>query len=114
MRNLVTEVQTPTVRFVGEQDGPIERDLKAKWLLILANSPQIRRAFLVRATYADQTQHVILALASTGGPDLTLVEALRVPYAALFSRDCPLDMTFVGASQQSDIEKVCPPFYTAV
>lgn len=114
-RKLVTQLHVPTVKFLGEQDGPVERTAKARWLPILSASPTIRRAFLVRASYeAPNDIHVMLALCSTGGPDLTLIEALRVPYADIFSRDCPLDMVFINATQESDIERVCPPFYTAV
>ena len=114
-RKLVTPVRVETIRFVGEQDGPVERDVKARWLPILSANPQIRRAFLVRAAYeGDEGQHVVLALCSSGAPDPALIDALRVPYAAMFHRDCPLDMGFPSPAQESQIEKVCPPFYTAV
>jgi hypothetical protein len=114
-REPVTQLHVPRIKFLGEQDGPVERTVKARWLPILSESPEIRRAFLVRASYeAPNDVHVVLALCSNGGPDRNLIEALRVPYAAIFSRDCPLDMAFVNASQESDIERVCPPFYTAV
>ena len=114
-RELVTEVRVPKVTFVGQQDGPVERAVKAQWLPILSAHAEVRRAFLVRAAYEGQSDvHVVLALCSTGRGDLKLVEALRVPYAAIFHRDCPLDMAFVTAAQESEIERVCPPFYTAV
>ena len=114
-RKLVKQLHAPQVKFLGEQDGPVERTVRARWLPILSANPQIRRAFLVRASYEGPNDvHVVLALCSNGGPDLNLIEALRVPYAAIFSRDCPVDMVFVSATQESQIERVCPPFYTAV
>jgi hypothetical protein len=113
-RKLVTPVSVGKLRFIGEQDGPVERDLKVQWLPILTAAPQIRRAFLVRCSYDQGDQHVVLALCSTGGPDLGLVEAMRVPYARAFHRDCPLDMMFATAAQEALIENVCPPFYTVV
>ena len=114
-RKLVTEVRIPSFSFLGEQDGPVERTVKARWLPILSSRPEIRRAFLVRATYEGSSDvHVLLALCSSRGPDTSLVEALRVPYAAIFHRDCPLDIVFVSSTQESQIEAVCPPFYTAV
>ena len=113
-RKLVTPVSVTSVRFIGEQDGPVERDVKSRWFPILTAHPQIRRAFLVRASYDDQGgQQVVLALCSSGGPDFALIEALRAPFAAMFSRACPLDMVFANAAQESQIEMVCPPFYTA-
>jgi hypothetical protein len=114
-RELITEVRGGQITFIGEQDGPVERTIKARWLPILSAHVEVRRAFLVRATYEGQNGvHVVLALCSNAGADLKLIEALRVPYAAIFSRDCPLDMGFVTSTQESEIERVCSPFYTAV
>jgi len=114
-RKLVTQLQVPRFSFLGEQDGPVELTVKAGWLPILSTRPEIRRAFLVRASYeGSKDVHVVLALCSSGGPDLSLIEALRAPYAAIFHRDCPLDMMFANSAQESQIESVCPPFYTAV
>jgi hypothetical protein len=114
-RKLITQLQIPTFSFLGEQDGPVERTIKAKWLPILSARAEIRRAFLVRASYeGSKDVHVVLALCSKGGSDLSLIEALRVPYAAVFHCDCPLDMVFANSAQESQIERVCPPFYTAV
>jgi SseB protein C-terminal domain len=112
-RQQVMQVQTTSLRFLCEQDGPAERQIKAQWLPILEAEPHIRRAFLVRAQYSDQTEHVILALSSTGGSDSALMDALRIPYVATFRDDCPLDMAFINEAQQAHIEKVCRPFYTA-
>jgi hypothetical protein len=112
-RQQVLQVQTTSLRFLCEQDGAAERQIKEQWLPILEGAPHIRRAFLVRAQYADQTEHVILALSSTDGSDAALMDALRIPYAAIFREDCPLDMAFINEAQQSHIERVCPPFYTA-
>jgi hypothetical protein len=114
-RKPITPVTVKSFRFIGEQDGPVERDLKSRWVPILAAAPQIRRAFLVRSVYDGQGGlHIVLALCTSGAPDQGLMQALRVPYAAKFHRDCPLDMMFATAAQEAQIEKVCPPFYTAV
>jgi hypothetical protein len=111
---LITTVKAPILRFLGEQDGPLERDLKSQWQPILAAHPSIRRAFLALAHYADQDQQVVLALCAGGQPDLELVKALRVPFAAIFSSDVPLDMAFVNTTQESQLAEVCAPFYVAV
>jgi hypothetical protein len=111
---VTTRLHVAKVKFLGEQDGPVERTIKAQWSAILSTRPEIRRAFLVRASYdGSNDMHVVLALCSTASADSRLLEALRVPYAAIFHRDCPLDMVFADFTQESHIEKVCPPFYTA-
>jgi hypothetical protein len=114
-RRLVTKLPAPKMTFLGEQDGPVERTLKTSWLPILSARPEIRRAFLVRTAYEGPNDiHVVLALCSNNLADRTLVEELRVPFAAIFSRDTPLDMLFIDPVQESEIEKVCRPFYAAV
>ena len=111
----VVQVEVPSVTYLGEQDGPVERTMKARWLPILSMRPEIRRAFLVKASYKGQSDvHVVLALSSTSAPDRRLIDELRVPHAALFSRDCALDMMFLKPAEESDVEKVCRPFYAAV
>jgi len=111
----VVQVEVPSVTYLGEQDGPVEGTVKARWLPILSTRPEIRRAFLVRASYEGQSDvHVVLALCSTSAPDRRLIDDLRAPYAAIFSRDCALDMVFLKPAEESDIEKVCRPFYAAV
>jgi hypothetical protein len=111
----IGRVYVPKITFIGEQDGEVERTMKARWLPILAAHPEIRRAFLVRAAYEEQQDvHVMLAPCSNGPGDVKVIESLRVPYAGIFSRDCPLDMAFVTSTQQSEIERVRPPFYTAI
>lgn len=110
----IGRVYVPKITFVAEQDGAVERTVKARWLPILEAHPELRRAFLVRAAYeGQQNVHVVLALCSNGSGDLKLIRALREPYAAIFSRNCPLDMVFVTSTQESEIARVCPPFYTA-
>lgn len=106
-------IHVSEITFIGEQDGDVERTVKARWLPILAAHPEIRRAFLVRAAYKGQHDvHVMLALCSNIPGDMKLIESLRVPYAAILSHNCPLDMAFVTSTQESEIVRVCPPFYT--
>jgi hypothetical protein len=109
----VEEVRAPTVHFLGAQDGPLERDIEEQWHPILAAYPAVRRAFLTQATYGDRETHVVLALCTGGIPDLDLVTALRVPFAAIFAADCPLDMIFVNPHQETQVAGVCAPFYVA-
>ena|SRR5215469_6225239 len=116
-RKTITPQHASPFIFLGEQDGPVERTAKAQWSLILAGRPEIRRAFLVRFRGihgSASNVHVVLALCSTRGDDVTLLQALSVPYAALFHRDCVVNMMFVSSAQESQIETVCPPFYVAV
>src|SRR6266566_153756 len=62
-----------TVRFVGEQDGPIERRLKADLLTVLNARPNIKSPYLARVAYDNpKAQEVVLALRSVSGHDTDL------------------------------------------
>ena len=113
-RPLVTPVHVQFINFHCEQDGPAERKLKAQWQPILAGSTEVTHAYLVCVSYgAEETDHVMLALRSTGGLDHDLVFSLRAVFAYDFHRDSTLDICYVNAAQESQILEVCRPFYVA-
>ena len=41
------------VEFVGEQDGPPERELKLRLVMLFENEPSVRRAYLARVRYEN-------------------------------------------------------------
>lgn len=109
-----TAITVPVIHFICEQDGPAERGLKAQWRPLLVASPKITRTYLVRVSYDDDdTEHVLLAICSTGSLDADLVFSLRKPFAVRFNRNATLDIAYVSASQESQIVQVCSPFYAA-
>jgi hypothetical protein len=113
-RPLVTPIIVQVIHFICEQDGSPERDLKAQWRPLLIASPEVRVAYLVRVTYGDdKTEHVLLALRSTGPLDADLAFSLRAPFADEFNRETSLDIAHVSADQESRIVQVCSPFYVA-
>ena len=57
-----------TTRFVAEQDGPAERDLKARFVELLSEQPTVERAYLALAEHGDGTGvHVTLAMRCSCG-----------------------------------------------
>jgi hypothetical protein len=42
------EVKPPVIKFVGEQDGSPERDLKARFIKVFREEPTVQRAYLAR------------------------------------------------------------------
>jgi SseB protein C-terminal domain len=109
------EVIVPAISFVGEQDGPIERELKDEWKKILAQHDAVKSAYLARATYASEPQqHVVLCLHSTSGADLELVARLQQPFVSRFNSAEKLDVAFISPEQQLQVRTVCEPFHIAV
>lgn len=113
-RPLVTPIMVPEIHFICEQDGSAERGLKAKWRPLLIASPEVTGAYLVRVSYGEEeTEHVLLAIRSTGPLDADLAFSLRAPFAAEFNREASMDIAYVSADQESRIIQVCAPFYVA-
>ncbi len=100
------------IRFLGEQDGQIEKEIKVRWQPILASFPDVVRAYLVIASF-DQSQNyqVVLCIQSKKGDDPLLINALAQPFREMFNAATPLDIIFLDAAQEFDVQKVCRAFY---
>ena len=100
------------IRFLGEQDGQIEKEIKARWQSILATFPDVLRAYLAIASFnQSQNYQVVLCIQSKKGDDPLLVNALAQPFREMFNATTPLDIMFLNAAQEIDIQKVCRAFY---
>jgi len=55
------QFQVSSVSFVGEQDGPPERELKARLVILFNQNDNIRRAYLARhiCEYTRQHNHTL-------------------------------------------------------
>lgn len=108
----IEERTQPVLEFVGEQDGPSERDLKSEFLPILKSSRNVKRAYLARAKYSESdSSEVVLAIRSIGPSDQGLVRALCEVFSRLFRTDTHLDVMFLSTEQEIEVKRVCQPFY---
>ena len=55
---------------------------------------------------------VVLCLHSDRGADAELVGTIGKVFTPMFSVDNHLDVLFVNESQETELKKVCVPFYT--
>ena len=110
---IFTSHREPDIRFVGEQDGPAERDLKSRWRDIFAHNPGICRAHLANVRYGNRpTIQLALCLVHAQKPDPRLVPVLAAPFREMF-RDVALDILFLERGEEGVLSRVCPPFYEA-
>jgi|SRR5882672_645900 len=110
----VEEHWAPLLRFIDEQDGPPERDLKALWAGVLSQTPGVTRAFLARAVAgADAMPNVMLCICPRIHEPHALVQQLAGPFRARFGADQHLDVVFLDAAQEADVAKVAKPFFSA-
>jgi len=103
------------IRFLGEQEGAVECDIKSLWIPILAQRHSVRRAYLAIVAYDDAGRHqVALCISSTEDNDLSLVKELMAPFRDMFNKNSALDIMFLRPEHEMRIREVCRPFYEAV
>jgi len=108
----IEEMQAPKMRFIGEQDGPPERDLKARLVDFFHQDKSIRSAYLARVLYDDQTtENVVLCLQTQSGPDRYLAEKIGQIFGSMFGSQEHLDIIFISDAQKPELSKVCKPFF---
>jgi SseB protein C-terminal domain len=109
------DAYVPTkLRFVCEQDGEIERHLKAKLAKCLEENPNIEIAYLARVEYdARVPSSVALCLRSTSGePDLFVIDKVNAVFSPMFGLHEHLDVLFLNPELEKRVSSACRPFYT--
>jgi hypothetical protein len=102
----------PTIQFLSEQDGPIERQFKAELLPALRRAGA-NRAYLARATFQGSAQSgVVLCLAAR--ESLSLVNEVSAIFGTIFGPHEHVDIVFIAdGTQEAALAAVCPPFFVA-
>jgi hypothetical protein len=113
--SLAQEVAAPVVRFIGEQDGPAERELMMQLIQCFGGHQNINAAYLAKVSYGNESStHVALCLRIQSENNRPAIcERISGIFAAMFSRHEHLDILFLKTEQESRIAKVCSPFFAA-
>jgi len=105
-------IRPPQIKFVGEQAGPVEDDLKARFCRLFASTHTVESAYLARVSYGDDSRNsVALCIRSSIEVDQQLQEKLAQIFAEVFRADQHLDILFVREDQEMQLQKICKPFY---
>lgn len=105
-------LEEESVTFVGEQDGEVERDLKAAIVTELKSYPSVRRAYLSVVSYGA-SQELNVALCLFGSPeDPQAVQACAARFQTVFNPEEHLDILFLNAEQDRQVSQVCTPFFS--
>jgi hypothetical protein len=108
------QLTPPTTRFVAEQDGVPERDLKACFVELFRKQPTVERAYLALTEHGDgRGVHVTLAIRCSSGEDPSLISRLANIFSSMFGSHEHLDMMFIREDQERELQAVCKPFYPA-
>ncbi len=108
------KVNVPQVRFICEQDGPPERELKIRLVDFFQRDRSVKMAYLARVTYGDASRlGVALCLRTQFGADPGMAEKIGRIFASMFGRSQHLDIVFITPEQEASLVGVCRPFFTA-
>lgn len=103
------------VRFVGQQDGPIEKDFTSRLSAFFEQKKANLAAYLCRVHYGDPSQvSVAICLASPDGQQIEIVDGISLIFREMFGQHEHVDIMFIGEEQVLSIEQVCRPFYTTL
>jgi hypothetical protein len=99
------------ISFAGEQDGPVENELKSRLLGCFQQHTGINAAYLVRVRYGGEPKiNVALCLAAGDKVRPELVEAVGLEFRKMFNSNQSLDVLFLSPEQQQ-IATAAKPFY---
>jgi hypothetical protein len=105
------ERQERRVEFLGEQDGPSERELKAVLRMELGQFPFVQRAYLARIGFApNDAVSVALCIAPASKDDRAIVTMVNRVFGERFTSATHLDIVFVNPDQEADLRRVCRSF----
>lgn len=102
----------PAIRFISEQDGPAERELKDALKKLFAETPRVLRAYLVRVDYGNPDAYEV-ALCLQAPEDERLVRRIGDTFAKLFGSEQHLDTLFLTLAKEREVAQVAAPFYEA-
>ena len=110
--------QVRAIAFLGEQDGPPERDLKQALSVIFSGEPSVSRAFLAKVTHDFAIPGVALcvclrdsgAQSSRALPSHLTREIARA-FAEIFASVEHLDVVVLSSAEEHEASRVCRPFY---
>jgi hypothetical protein len=96
----------PIIKFVGEQDGSSDRDLKARFVELFHREPTVKSAYLARTDYRDTTGvHVALCVKSSIGEYPLFKSKVADIFSAMFGSHEHLDVLFIGDEQEKECKR---------
>ncbi len=104
------ELDAQDIAFIGEQDGPVEQQLKEQLAALFVHHPPVVQAFLARATIDGQAT-VVLALRAEGADEASLAREVGAVFASIFNARQHLDVLFLSDARLAEVRRVCGAFY---
>lgn len=101
------------IRFLTEQDGPTERNFKARLVPVLQRHNSVEAAYLAVVQYQGEAEVsvALCILFSSGEVDEAVVTSAGEVFHKMFNRNEHLDIVPVNHDQWDPLRAVCKPFY---
>jgi SseB protein C-terminal domain len=107
------QFKTRNIAFVGEQDGPTERELKRAVAAILKRALSIECVFLLKVLYEPEREtKMALVMEETREQEEQIVDSVERIFKGLFDESQSLDFLFLTGEQTAQLRSVTEPFYT--
>lgn len=103
-----------STRFIAEQFGYPENEFKESVFSLLQSQRNSLRCYLARVAYDLNTDlNVAFCIATTDGEDESLTLSIASVFRDMFGLHEHLDIVFINQSQESELRRVCCPFFSS-
>jgi hypothetical protein len=110
--NFSYTVPLKEVQFICEQDGLPERELKTVLSESFLYDKDIQKAYLVRISYKCSDEYLVaLCLSIASGHESSKVKKISNCFSRVFGKEQHLEILFLNSELESQVSKVCNPFY---
>jgi hypothetical protein len=109
------EIENVELRFLGEQDGPVESDLKRALSHLFRERNTVLRAYLARVQYGHSVNLSVALCVAFNSPYVIddTVNAAAELFHETFAKGQMLEIIPVNAQLERNLARVCNPFYAS-
>jgi hypothetical protein len=108
----VSTHQLGVPEFVGQQTGVAAELLHNEFRKALVALPQVERAYFCKLRYSGADRGgAAVCVASSGGEDRQIVEALAAVIRANLGLGFHIDILFLSPVLEGQLARICQPFY---
>jgi hypothetical protein len=106
-------LHVPRLIFLGEQDGPPERELKTLLAQLFDHEGGVLRAYLAQVSYGDSANSVALCVRVGSQGSKRLVEKIGKVFGGMFGEHEHLDIIFLDDAQEGSLKTSCSAFFNS-
>ena len=105
-------VPAQKIRFICEQDGIPERQLKSQLRRLFMRDNGVVRGYLVKTVFEPSDEYLVaLCLCVCSGSKLKRVKKISRVFCKMFGIQQHLEIMFLNEQTEREVANVCSPFY---